>query len=43
MRLDTTPMMKSAITLYRSLGFTEIPPYRHNPIPGALYFELHLI
>jgi ribosomal protein S18 acetylase RimI-like enzyme len=42
MRLDTVPGMEAAIAVYRSLGFREIPPYRFNPIEGALYFELPL-
>jgi len=42
MRLDTVPGMEAAISLYRRLGFREIAPYRHNPLPGALYFELDL-
>lgn len=43
MRLDTVPSMKSAITLYQSLGFVEIDSYRENPIEGALFLELDLI
>lgn len=43
MRLDTIAgKMDSAIRLYRELGFSEIAPYRPNPIHGALYMELQL-
>jgi len=43
MRLDTIgETMKDAVRLYRALGFREIPPYRPNPIEGALYMELTL-
>ncbi len=42
MRLDTIATMEAARRLYRDLGFVEIPPYRFNPIPGAVYMELDL-
>jgi len=42
MLLDTIAFMKEAIALYRSLGFREVAPYRHNPIAGAAFMELAL-
>jgi GNAT superfamily N-acetyltransferase len=43
MRLDTVEsVMKDAVTMYRKLGFREIPPYCSNPIPSAVYMELQL-
>jgi len=43
MRLDTAPSMQAARTLYRSLGFRQISPYRYNPIEGAVFMELELL
>lgn len=40
--LDTLPSMAGAITLYRSLGFSEVPAYCHNPVPGALFLGREL-
>jgi len=43
LRLDTVePVMRTAVEMYRRLGFVEIAPYRPNPIEGALYMELKL-
>jgi len=40
--LDTLDDMESARALYTGLGFEEIPPYYHNPVPGAHYLKTDL-
>jgi putative acetyltransferase len=42
MLLDTLPEMEAAQALYRSIGFRDTGPYRHNPVPGASFLELEL-
>ena len=41
-RLDSIPTMKRAISLYRKVGFYEIPAYRFNPIEGTIYMQMYL-
>lgn len=41
-RLDTLRALSKAISLYKAAGFTEIPPYRYNPDPEAIYMELNV-
>ncbi len=40
--LDTLDEMETARALYEDLGFEEVPPYYHNPIPGAHYLRVML-
>lgn len=42
MLLDTLDDMESARELYATLGFSEIPPYYFNPVPGAHYLKADL-
>ena len=43
LRLETLPgKMDSAISLYQSFGFTEIPPYTENPVEATKFMELNL-
>jgi len=43
MRLDTLSTMKSAVNIYKMIGFKEIESYYNNPIATAKYFEYELI
>jgi len=40
--LDTLPFLKSAISLYRSLGFYEIEKFNDSPMVGSLYMRYDL-
>jgi ribosomal protein S18 acetylase RimI-like enzyme len=43
MRLDTFPAkMGKAVSLYESYGFSQIPPYYHNPYGETLFMEKEL-
>ncbi|MFW6154172.1 MAG: GNAT family N-acetyltransferase [Planctomycetota bacterium] len=39
-RLDTLASLRPALALYRRSGFVEIRPYRHTPLPQAVFLEL---
>lgn len=40
--LDTLDDMEAAREMYAALGFVEVPPYYHNPVPGAHYLKADL-
>jgi putative acetyltransferase len=42
MLLDTLTDMEAARALYQEVGFSEVAPYYHNPIPGAHYLKVEL-
>jgi GNAT superfamily N-acetyltransferase len=42
MRLDTTPGMETAQSLYEELGFVDTAAYTDNPVPGTRFLELEL-
>ena len=41
--LDTLNDMEAARALYTDLGFVEIAPYYHNPVPGSHYLKVAII
>ncbi len=42
MYLDTLAFLKTAIGLYKELGFSEIPPYNDNPVKNSVFMKLDL-
>lgn len=40
--LDTLNEMEAARALYEEMGFFEVPPYTHSPIPGAHHLKVYL-
>jgi GNAT superfamily N-acetyltransferase len=43
MRLDSSrSVMAKAVSMYKALGFYEIPPYNQNFVPDALFMEKKL-
>lgn len=41
-RLDTLSTMQTALSLYRALGFVEIPPYYATPVTGTVFMHKNL-
>lgn len=42
MLLDTGDWLTPALTLYRGLGFRDVPAYYHNPLAGTVYMARDL-
>ena len=42
MRLDTLSSMTTALSLYRALGFVEIPAYYETPVAGTVFLHKDL-
>ena len=42
LRLDTLPGLKTALAVYRRLGFRETAPYYDCLIPGTIFMEMDL-
>lgn len=42
MLLDTLPFLKSAINMYETIGFYEIPSYNDSPMTTSIYMKLDL-
>ena len=42
MLLDTLPFLQTAIDMYKSMGFYEIPSYNNSPMEGLVYLKLEL-
>lgn len=40
--LDTLPFLKSALHLYQTYGFYEIPSYNNSPMSTSIYMKLDL-
>jgi ribosomal protein S18 acetylase RimI-like enzyme len=40
--LDTFPFLDRAISMYRSMGFREIPKYNNSPVDTTIYMALEL-
>lgn len=42
MQLDTEPFLRSALKMYRGLGFYEIPRYNDSPLDTTIFLRLEL-